>query len=339
MSVLVLRAQLAGAAALGIGSDARAAEAGIPREALRPELLADPDARVPARWVARLWEILPTRAPDRPFALWLAELTSGAPLTVAWWVVHASPTLGEGLERAVRYQRLMHDRFRSEIVIDGDEAIFRHRVGDDAFRPPAAATEFGFAALVHLARRATGRPVTPSRVELRHAAPPDLAPYRAVFGPRVAFARPVHEIAFDRATLALPLVTHDPGLREVIESHARSMLEKLPPNAAPFAARVRAALVDGMRGRALELDVIAERLGVTRRTLQRKLKEEGTRFDDLLDDVRRELAERYLGDARVSVQETAFLLGFSEVSAFHRAFVRWTGTTPARFRASSLART
>lgn len=333
MSVLVLRAQLAGASALGLSLDDVASASGIAREALRPELLADPDARVPARWVLALWETLPARAPDRPFGIWLAELTSGAPLTVAWWVVHTSPTLAEGLARAVRFQRLMHDRFRSELVTSGDEGVLRHRVGDGAFVAPPVAIDFGFAALVHLARRATGRGVVPSRVELTRAEPRDPAPYRAVFGPRVAFGRPANELAFDRATLSLPSSGHDPALREVIESHARSMLEKLPPDAAPFAARVRAVIVERMRGRQTSLDDVAERLGLPRRTLQRKLREEGTRFEELLDRVRRDLAERYLADGRVSVQETAFLLGFSDVSAFHRAFVRWTGTTPARFRA------
>ncbi|MGZ3416901.1 MAG: AraC family transcriptional regulator [Polyangiales bacterium] len=331
MSVLVLRAQVAGALALGIALDDLAEKVGLPRDAITPELLADPDARVPARVVLRLWETLPAFLPDRSFGLWLAELTRDAPLSAAWWVIHTSPNLGEGLARAVRFQRLLHDRARGELVVEAGETRYRHRIGDEAFHVPREAVEFGFASLVNLARRATGKPVTPKRTSFRQSAPADTTAHRALFG-EVAFGAEVDEIVFDRASLALPLITHEPALREIVESHARALLAGLPPDEARTAARVRAMLAEAIRGRSVSLDAIAKRLGMPRRTLQRRLRDEGTTFDALLDDVRRDLAQRYLGDARMTVQETAFLLGFSDVAAFHRAFVRWTGKTPARYR-------
>jgi AraC-like DNA-binding protein len=97
-------------------------------------------------------------------------------------------------------------------------------------------------------------------------------------------------------------------------------------------ARLRTAICDELRSGQLSLERIAERLGAAPRTLQRWLKGEGTTFAAVVDQLRRELGERYLRDRRLSVQETAFLLGFSDVSAFHRAFVRWTGLTPRRFQ-------
>jgi AraC-like DNA-binding protein len=100
---------------------------------------------------------------------------------------------------------------------------------------------------------------------------------------------------------------------------------------------VRAAICELLRDGSPRGQSVAQRLGMPLRTLQRRLREENTTLAALIDGVRFELAERYLSDARISSQEAAFLLGFSDVSAFHRAFVRWTGVTPAEYRSGARA--
>lgn len=332
MSVLVARLLVGGATALGLSVDDLRKRAGLSSDALAPELLADPDARLPAKDVVALWTFLPTLV-DQPFGLWLAGLLREPPLTVAAFVIHTSPNLGEGLARAVRYQRLLHDQSRSEILQGASETTYRHQVG--VFRAPAAAIEFGFASIMSIARKATGMQIVPARVSFQHAAPPDLTLHRAWFGERVLFDQPHDEIAFTRVDLERPLVTADPTLRDVLEAHAKVLLARLPEATATTSQRVRLAIAEHLRAGAPSLEQVASKLGLPPRTLQRRLKDEGTRFDALLDDVRHELAKRYLKDARISIQEAAFLLGFSDVAAFHRAFVRWTGTTPARYRAGA----
>lgn len=332
ISVLVLRALAFAGAALGHPLPALLRAADLPADALTPELLADADARASARIALRLWETLPRLAPDRAFGLWLAEQTKDAPFSVASWVLHTSPTLRQGIERAVRYQRLVHDASRGELFITNDEVVYRHVVGDAAFRVPRDAVEFGFASIVHLARRAIGRALVPARVSFRHSAPRDTEAHRAVFGERVAFDADHDEIAFAGAVLDVPLASREPGLHELVEAHARTLLARLPPPDASTRARVRALLADALLDGPPTLDDVAKKLALPRRTLQRKLANEGTRFDALLDDVRRDLAIGHLRDDGLSVQETAFVLGYSDVAAFHRAFVRWTGETPARFR-------
>src|SRR6185503_4112882 len=104
---------------------------------------------------------------------WLADKVAGAPLSVAWWVIQSSATLGEGLSRALRYQRLLHDAAQSELVIHENVAIYRHQIGAPPFRPPYHAIEFGFASIVGLAQRVTGRAGWPRRVRLQHSAPKD----------------------------------------------------------------------------------------------------------------------------------------------------------------------
>lgn len=332
MSVLVARLLVGGAAALGLSIEDLRKRAGLASDALAPELLADPDARIPARDVVALWTFLPTLV-EKPFGLWLAGLLRDPPLTVAAFVIHTSPNLGEGLARAVRYQRLLHDQSRSEIIHGAGEIAYRHQVG--AFRAPAAAIEFGFASMMNIARKATGAHVYPARVSFQHPAPADLSLHREWFGDRVQFDRPHDEIAFTTEDLERPLVTADPSLRDVLEAHAKVLLARLPDASATASQRVRVAIAEQLRDGAPTLEQVATKLGLPTRTLQRRLKDEGTRFDALLDEVRHELAKRYLSDDRISIQEAAFLLGFSDVAAFHRAFVRWTGTTPARYRAGA----
>lgn len=331
MSVLVLRALLFGAMSRGIDAGSLAERAGVPPEVFSPENLADPDARVLAGHVVKLWEFLPVALNDDCFGLSLATLAAGAPLSVAWWVVWSSPTLRDGLAQGIRYQRLLHDQARGELISSATEAAYRHQIGAVPDRAPRHAIEFGFASFARFARRATGRDIAPSRVSFQHAPPRDLTAHRAVFGRNLHFHQEHDELAYDLDTLALPLLTADASLQEVVESHARGLLARFPDQHG-LDARLRTAICEQMRVGELSLERVARRLGSAPRTLQRHLKVEGTSFAEMVELLRRELAERYLKDRRLSVQETAFLLGFSDVSAFHRAFVRWTGLTPKRFQ-------
>lgn len=331
MSVHVLRALVFGAAARGIDAPSLAERAGIPPELVSPPTLADPDGRVLAGHVVRLWEFLPAALGDESFGLSLAALAAGAPLSVGWWVVWSSPTLRDGLAQAIRYQRLLHDQAQSELIWTPSEGVYRHQVGALPERAPRHAIEFGFATFARFARRATGKPIVPSRVSFQHAAPADLTQHRAVFGANLEFRRDVDELAYDLETLALPLLTADASLQEVVEAHAKHLLAKFPDQHG-FDARLRGIIFEQLRQGELSLERVATRLGTPPRTLQRRLKAEGTSFVAVVDSLRRGLAERYLRDPQLSIQEAAFLLGFSDVSAFHRAFVRWTGVTPRRFK-------
>jgi AraC-like DNA-binding protein len=334
ISALVVRALLLGAKLQGIDASALERHANLAPGTLDPANVADPDARLPARVAVRLWQILPELTQTPAFGLWLAERSADAPITVAAWFILSSPDVDAGLARAVQFQRLLHDHASGELVRDGEETRYVHRIGDATFRAPSPAIEFGFAQLVLLVRRATGQPVVPSEVAFQHARPTDTAQHRRLFGENVRFGAERDELAFDRRTRKLAVVSADAALGELVHAHARALLSRLP-EVASFAARVRRVLVERLPDAAPNIDAVASALSLAKRTLQRRLKDEGTSFDAVADDVRRSLAERYLKEQRLGVQETAFLLGYSEVSAFQRAFVRWTGVSPSRWREKS----
>lgn len=313
-SVLLLRTLVAGAAQLLIGEDELAGILEVPKSTLAPDALSDPDGRVPSSLLLQLWSYLPRRCPDESFGFWLAERLQAPPLSLATWVISSSPTLGQGFERALRYQRLLHDEAQSELVIDADQAAYRHQIGAPPFRAPSAAIEFGFVSFLQLARRLTGGAIVPRRLRLAHAAPRDTTRHHALFGPGLEFGSGVDELVFDRATLALPVLGADPSLARIVEGHAEAALARLPVSNA-LSARVRAQINDLLVQGTPSVEAVCERLRLSRRTLQRQLSAQGTSFAEELDQARHQLSLRYLADARISLQETAFLLGFSEASA------------------------
>jgi len=330
ISALVVRALVHGARVAGIDVVTLPERAGLPGDVLDPNVLADPDARLPARIAVRLWQTLPALTGRPNFGLWLSETMSHAPLTVAAWFILSCASVEEGLERALAFQRLLHDRASSSLERDEQETTYVHQVGEGGFRAPSAAIEFGFAELVRLVRRATGRAVLPSRVCLQHAPPQKLDDHRRHFGDRLEFGAARDTLSFDRATLELPVVTADPALGELVQAHALTLLAALPDETS-WATRVRRVLGANLARGLPSVDEVARALALPTRTLQRRLQEEGTSFEDVSDDLRRRLAERYLTEQRFGIQQTAFLLGYSDVSAFYRAFARWTGLSPAAF--------
>jgi len=330
-SVLLLRALLRGASELGLNLAELARTMNVAETTFSESALADPDGRVPGELLLRLWQHLPRHCPDESFGFWLAERLQAPPLSLATWVISSSDTLGQGFERALRYQRLLHDEAQSQLFVGPDEVRYRHQIGSPPFRAPSPALEFGFLSFLQLARRLTGHAITPRRMLLQHAGPRDATRHRAWFGPGLSFSATVDELVLDRETLELPVSSADPTLSRIVEAHAQAALARLPTTS-DVAAGVRAQIHELLPSGPPSVEVVCRRMGLSRRTLQRQLSDAGTSFAAELDRARHQLARGYLSDPRISLQETAFLLGFSEASAFHRAFVRWTGQTPKAFR-------
>ncbi|HYY42110.1 MAG TPA: helix-turn-helix domain-containing protein, partial [Pyrinomonadaceae bacterium] len=168
-------------------------------------------------------------------------------------------------------------------------------------------------------------------VSFQHPQPADTTEHRRIFRAPVHFDQPRNELVLDRALLALPLARADAGLCALLDRHAQELLARLPQRD-DTTAQVRRLLSDALSGGDPNIAAVARQLGLSARTLQRKLRAEGTSYQDLLDLMRRDLARRYLQERDMAVCEVAYLLGFSGPSAFHRAFRRWTGVTPKEFR-------
>ena len=299
---------------------------------IEPQQLIDQDGRVPAELAVRAWQVAARMCNDPAFGLAVVEHVRPDSFGTLGWAIHASATVGAGLERLSRFLRLVNQLVTLAFAPDGElvrvRMVIEHDVAPDEVRHPV---ECLMSAIMLVVGRATGEPLRPSAVAFRHAAPADVEPHCQRFGIVPAFAQPHSELVLHRRVLDTPHLAPDPELTALAERHLRRLLAELPASET-FAGRVRRVLGEELRHGEPTVARVVARLRVSERTLQRRLQQEDTSLHGLLDELRQELALRHLRESRESIAEISFLLGFSEVRAFHRAFKRWTGTTPGAFR-------
>jgi AraC-like DNA-binding protein len=295
-------------------------------------ILDKPDAPVPMSSVVLLIARAVETTGDANLGLHLAECAELESFDVHLYAMLSSPTLGAAYERLCRYQRLINDRTRVELEVRGEQAVLRHSM-PGGLPAPRQSVEFVLAAWVRSGRVATGQHWRPIEVRFAHPEPPDSSHHARFFDAPIRFSTGENTLVLPAASLELPCKGSNPGLLSVLDRYAADRLE-LVPRSESVADRARTALATEILDGEPSASALARRLRMSVRTLNRSLAAEGTTYRKLLDQLRCDLATRHLADDRVSISEVAFLLGFSDISAFHRAFRRWTGRTPAAFRAA-----
>jgi AraC-like DNA-binding protein len=296
-----------------------------------PILLHDPDARLPHTVAIRLWQAAAELTNDKDLGLHVAEAIQPGQFGALDYTVRTSANVEAAFTRLCRYHRLLHDAALVELEIGRDSAILSHRVPLPG-GVPRPVSEFILAAWLLTARQVTGEACTPVRVCFPHAAPVDITEHHRLFGCPLKFGHSRSELVFTRRTLELPLLKADPLLQSIVEAQVLILLAKLP-KAEPTADTVRRFLAEELSNGQPKLEQLASQLHMSARTLHRRLEQEGTNFRRVLTEVRHELAVRHLIERRLAIGEIAYLLGFSEASAFHRAFRHWTGHAPHAYRA------
>jgi AraC-like DNA-binding protein len=169
------------------------------------------------------------------------------------------------------------------------------------------------------------------RVHFSHPRPADISEHERVFECPVQFGATACQLVIARDVWDTPRAGTNPVLFEVLESHARMLLDQLPQEP-DTVSRVRQAIEGELRGGSPKLETVARHLAMSPRTLQRRLKDEGVVFNDLLDHLRFRAAKDYLTQRDIAGSEVAYLLGFAEPSSFNHAFKRWSGQTPTEYR-------
>ncbi|WP_272084954.1 AraC family transcriptional regulator [Nannocystis bainbridge] len=317
---------LVGAALAGVDVEALLADVGIDRRAAD-----DADLRLGPAVRATLWREALQRSGDPALALHAAEAIPFGHFDVVDYVAGAAPTLGEGLAALARYFRIVRADFRLQFEADADEGRLRLEL-PPSFGPAAPySIEFTLACMLTRFRVTTQVRFAPSEMRLGYPEPAHVSEYRRVFACPLRFGADATVLRFTRATLELRQPGADARLRVVLERAASEVLARQRA-ATGLTAQVRQALSQELRGGVPTCEQVARRLAIGVRTLNRQLQAEGTSFRDQLAELRCELALGYLGDRRLAISEVAYLLGFSEPSAFHRAFKRWTGHSPQVWR-------
>ncbi len=292
------------------------------------------DRRVPPAQLRALWDEAAVRTGEESFGLRLAELTRPFPPDhVLGYAVMTSATLGDAYRRVVRYVRLVDGSLSVSLDLEGDRAHVRLGV-HPVDGPGRHGVEYALGMLYEPGRRTMGEAFVVREARFEHGAPRSTEIHERVFGATVRFDQPRTELVFEAALLSTPLMSADPALCAILERHMMGLIEDVPAATEEgFAARVRQAVVASLRDGTPTAQSIAKGLGCSARTMHRRLAEEGAgAFQELLDEVRRDAAVRHLREGRIEISGIAFVLGFSEVSAFYRAFKRWTGRTPVEYR-------
>lgn len=240
-----------------------------------------------------------------------------------------APTARAALQRLVRYITVISDTLG--YGLDEGEGTSALVVRGRAPRRPGMglANECALGAVAALLRQMTRAGVSPVEVTFRHPEPALLDDHRRVFGVRPRFGAPLDALVYRADALSSPTRLADEGLSSFLLAHLDEQTAARAPSLAEQVARaVTDALCDGPPSKG----AVARRLGMSERTLHRRLAEDGASFRAVAERARRETAEVLLASPRNSLADVAFLSGFADQSAFQRAFKRWTGTTPATWR-------
>lgn len=309
---------------------------GIDRATLLSELdvtastLDDPDDRLPIAKLHVAWEHVLARVPSVAHAQFIGERYALGEYGLVGFVVMTSATVAEALGHFVRYIGLWTDE--PVFAVDGAtvRATYRHPFPDCIGL--RMATESAFIEIIHGARLLTRERTVPRAVRFAHAAPSDTSGHTAFFGCDVQFDAPAHELELHAKDLALALPLADPQLGAFLREAANRALARREVDTSSMIERARTIIAEELARSVPSIEVVARKLAISARTLRRRLAESGTSFRELLDETRAHLAQSYVRDRRIPLAEVAFLLGFSEPSTFHRAFKRWTRTTPAEWR-------
>jgi AraC-like DNA-binding protein len=298
-----------------------------------PMLLGDPDGYVPRAQETRLWDEAVRLTGDADFGVHLAEWVVRFPedhFDVLAFAVRSSPTLGEHYRLAGRYIRLIHEGVYLSLEEEGEVArlVHGHIPEQSAPRHPV---EGMLALMLLMGRKTTGDDLVPQLVRFSHARPERVSEQERIFGAPVCYGCPRNELVLARGRLDRAQRHAELGLLAMLNRQLDRMLADLPQRHR-FADMVKQHMMDELPEREPVVATVAAKLHMSPRSLQRRLQGEGTSFAAVLGELRRELALRYLGDRRLSIREVGFLLGFVDATAFHRAFKRWTETTPAEYR-------
>ena len=315
---------------------AHAARWGVSRAELLREArldeaqLRDPDARVPRAAIVRLWHAVAARVPDPAFGLRLGADARAREFGLVGYTLAFSPTVGAALQRLTRYDRLLSDAL--VVALEAADAGTWVRLDVEpalrAFRPAA---DFRLAAVLAVCREIAAAPIAPLTVQFPYRRPADVREYARFYRAPLAFGALATAFLLRPDDLARPVVASDATLTGYLDPLAAQRLAVLGGQDT-LRDRVRQVLWSALSAGVPALEGVGRGLGLSPRTLQRRLRAEGTTFSAVLTQLRHDLALPLLRDGRLAVAEVAFLLGYEDPSAFHRAFRRWARRSPRAFR-------
>jgi AraC-like DNA-binding protein len=318
---------------------ARLKSAGVPvapilrRVGLTPELVAEPEERLNVRSQIALLNEAGSALKDDCLGFTLARDHDPREIGLLYYVMASSRTLGEALQRLARYSKVTNEALVFEYR-EGNRLIISLRYSGVPRHSDRHQMEFCMFAVIQICRLLTGHELVPQQFSIAHYRSGNTAEMSRFVGTKVEFGADRDEFALNIEARELPVIHADNHLNDLLLKYCEAALANRQGDVSQLRTKVENAISSLLpHGRVLVRDV-ARHLGMSERTLGRKLADEGLNFTEILHELRRDLAVRYLGDRKLHVSKIAWLVGFREVSAFTHAFKRWTGKAPSETRIS-----
>ena len=297
--------------------------------------LKDPLGRYPFEAVNNLWALASEVIDDPCFGLKVATFwhpTSYSALGYSWL---ASNSLEDAFMRSSRYARIVNTSAIDIMEYRTTTDSYCIIIHNDRLKPPpvAPAVEYSVAMILVMCRAAYGPGLDPLRVSFQHKRPENADCFTDFFDAPVGFSQANNAVWLDPEVVTTPLATANPELVRISDQVVTDYLAHL--DRSDLSMQVQSKLIERLPSGQVNEEMIASAINVSQRSLQRKLKEQGVSFTQLLEDTRRDLGLQYVRDPQRSFNEIAFLLGFAEPGNFTRAFKRWYGKSPSQYRESA----
>lgn len=299
--------------------------------------LRDPGARFSYPALTRLWMLAAKVTRDPCFGLTVASLWHPTTLHALGYSWFASANLEEAYERVQRYSRFLNTAANGVLRTEKSANSYCLILDPSRINPAPAtvAIDAGLAMLVNMSRASYGARFRPLRVSLQRSEPDQSERFTDLFEAPVAFSQAENALWLDPEMVSEPLATANPELARINDLVVTDYLAKLDRK--DLTMQVKSKLIERLPSGQVSEEGIASSINISQRSLQRRLREQGVSFKQLLESTRRELSLLYVRDPQHSFNEVAFLLGFAEHSNFSRAFKRWYGKSPSQYRRDSLS--
>jgi AraC-like DNA-binding protein len=317
----------------GVGSFGLDAERIATRAGFFVDQLGDPDARVPLQQYVDLWNAVEEAPGGVDIGPHWAEVARLYMMGALGYLMSHAPTVGEAFLAWGRFGRISGGALAPTIELRQGRLVFHGRVIPELAKNRAYG-ESSIAIIIGLGHELAGVRPVPLEIRYQFPKPPNPEAAERIFGCAAVYDADKMLIALPESFARMPVVKRDPAAFVALGRYAQQIDERVP-DATTLDARIRSTIRHSIDQGEPGATQIARALKLTPRTLQRRLAERGTTLSRLVDQVRRELAEAYLSGNELGIGEAALMLGYSEPSAFHRAFRRWTGQTPAAYRKQS----
>ena len=295
------------------------------------------DGWVPFEEHARLLEGAAAELQDPFLGLRLASQIDPRDYGAIGYVGLFSKNLGDALVNYERYLKVQTEAWDFDLTTDDTVAVLQMQPLCGSFNDHRQAADAAIATLIHAYQFFLGQPLAPLEVHLVQSVPSEIdkTHYNEVLNCPVKLLQNQTQIILDRETLTRPIGTADDRLLNILKSHCELVLEQHPPLRSDLASSIKETILRLMpRGQA-KAKLVAREIGVSERTMHRHLADEGTSFSEIHASLRRVLAQKYIAEQDLSLQQIAFLLGYGDQSAFSVAFKRWTGLSPKQMRTRS----